>query len=118
MNCPLCGQECIEEKINSPSLFASQGRNYRLHSFMCPTKITMINGVMYNHFTEDLGNGTTYMWLPSNYRIINVQDKSRVSIMKCDLSGHHMQTLFQCPVIKPDSPEKLVERIKILLLLS
>lgn len=119
MNCPMCDLECVEAKINSVPLFDSQGPTYNLHTFTCPHKIMMKNNVSYNHFYQDIMRGTTYMWLPSDYRIVNYGDKSRVSIMKDgDISGPWMQTIFECPTIKPDSTEKLLERIKILLLLS
>lgn len=113
MKCPICNKH----ELVIQSLEDSLGRQPDL---FCPEVVTMPGGKILNHYREFQQHKQVRMVvLP--YRVITEAGESKVSIVDRYKSGerrHFFKTLLKVPALHPDSQEKLLERIKLLLLLS
>lgn len=111
MKCPVCHKQelvsqSLEDSFGSPDLF-------------CPEVVIMPGGKCLNHYREfsSVKNQVRIIVLP--YRIITQDGESKVSLhSRYKTGGHYFKTILQVPAIHPDSQEKLLNRIKLLLLLS
>lgn len=113
-NCPLCNKDLVKGPAGEGNVI------------YCPEEILLKGNRIRNHYIEDheLTNTITYYLLP--YRIITIMNKcvsprSLISIearYKTGKKGHYFKTIVKCPVIHPDTEERLRNRIKNLLILS
>jgi len=113
MKCPICKKH----ELVAQSLEDSYGR---LPDLFCPEIITLPGGKILNHYRDFQGLKQTRMIVPP-YRVITEGNESKVSLQsryKTGGQGYYFKTLLKLPVIHPDSQEKLLDRIKLLMLLS
>ena len=113
MKCPVC----LKHELVEQSLEDSFGRAPDL---FCPEVITLPGGKVLNHYRDFQWMKQTRIIVPP-YRIVTEKGQSKVSIQSRYKTGersYFFKTLLKLPVIHPDSQEKLLERIKLLLLLS
>ena len=113
MKCPVCNKH----ELVIQSLEDSFGR---APDRFCPEIITMPGGKILNHYREFQGAKQIRMIVPP-YRIITESGHSKVSIQSRYKTGnqeYYFKTLLKIPALHPDSQEKLLDRIKLLMLLS
>jgi|SRR5580698_8186502 hypothetical protein len=111
MKCPLCEKyELVSQSQedsfgNEPDVF-------------CPEIIKMPDGKIFNHYREFREADQIRMFaLP--YRIITEHGMSKVGLRSQYKSGtYYFKTVLKLPVIHPDRQDRLLQRIKLLLLLS
>ena len=77
----------------------------------------------HDRFSYDPNNKKTMYWLPPFYRIKTQLGISHIGCMtKYENSyaedQYTMKFILKCPEIHPDTPEKLLERIKTIILFS
>ena len=113
MKCPVCNKH----ELVTQSLEDSYGRE---PDQFCPEIVTMPGGKVLNHYREFLGAKEVRIIVPP-YRIVTENGTSKVSIQSRYRSGnreYYFKTLLKIPALHPDSQERLLERIKLLMLLS
>lgn len=113
MKCPICE----ELELVTQSLEDSYGRK---PDVFCPKVIKLPDGKIVNHYREYpvVGDKTRIFVWP--YRIITWNDESQVSMdTQYKKSGkHYFKTIMRIPALHSDPEEKMIERIKLLILLS
>lgn len=118
-DCPLCGKALIRQSAQDAG-----GSNPDIY---CPEEITLPEDKrVVNHYREHGDLMETRIYLHP-YRIVTKDGQSKlgkrdryktkagVATKKGSL---YFKTLIKCPEIHPDTEEKLLNRIKLLLLLS
>lgn len=113
MKCPICNKH----ELVTQSLEDSFGH---APDVFCPEIITMPGGKILNHYRELRSHKQVRMIVPP-YRIITENNLSKVSFQSRYETGerrYYFKTLLKLPIIHPDSQERLLERIKLLMLLS
>ena|SRR5271165_2766883 len=113
MNCPICNKH----QLVVQSLEDSGGS---LPDRFCPEVITMPGGKILNHYRENQHYNSVRMIVPP-YRIVTQNNVSKISIQSQYKGGnrkYYFKTLLKLPVIHPDTNEKILNRIKLLLVLS
>src|SRR5271170_1072715 len=113
MKCPICNKH----ELVAQSLEDSFGKQPDLY---CPEVVTIPGGKILNHYREFQQYKQVRMIVPP-YRIISGNNLSKISIQSRYATGEkafYFKTILKLPLIHPDSQEKLLERIKLLLLLS
>jgi hypothetical protein len=114
MKCPVCN----EYELVSQSLEDCFGRD---PDIFCPKIIKMPGGKIFNHYRENHHNGQIRLIriFAMPYRIITKYGKSQISMMSKYKSGNaYFKTVLNIPSIHTDLEEKMLERIKLLVLLS
>lgn len=121
MKCPICQKhELVEQSL--------EDCGYETPDVFCPTVVEIGNGKMVNHYREFRSiDRIRIVILP--YRILTESryDKSSRSdkyftnvgiLSKYKTGKSYFKTLMKLPEIHPDTEEKLITRIKTLLLFS
>lgn len=111
MKCPLCDQNLIkdteDEAYIEPDIYCEQ--------------FIRLNGKKFSHYRDspELLRRLTMMILP--YRIINEKGESKIGLLSRYKSGrkrYYFKTILKCHSIRPNTEEKLRNKIKLLLLMS
>lgn len=111
MKCPVCGKY----ELVTQSLEDSFGHRPDL---FCPETITLPGGKILNHYRHFQHLKQTRIIVPP-YRIITHDNESEIGLQSRYKSGKYFfKTLLRLPVIHADSADKLLQRIKLLMLLS
>ena len=113
MKCPICDKY----ELISQSLEDSQGKEPDL---FCPEIIKMPNGKILNHYREyPFYQQIRMIVLPYRILTLTKDNVSKVSIKSQYKNGeHYFKTLLTVPTLHPDGQSTLLNRIKLLLLLS
>ena len=111
-NCPLCNLILIQT-IPLEKGFCEPDTN-------CPNIIKLPNGKKASHFRiSPLNETTRFYTLPYRITNYNLTNTSQISIKAQYKTGkHYFKTLAITHLIKPNDEEKLIARIKLILLLS
>lgn len=106
--CPLCGDALVEESDQSD--FDGD--------YFCQRRVLVDDHSLFNHYRHSFVNNYTAMFVPP-YRIINDwQGTSKVGVRAQYKTGKrkfYFKTILTVPTIHPDTEEKLLNRIKTLL---
>ena len=112
MKCPICE----EHELVTQSLEDCYGR---IPDVFCPKVIKLPEGKIVNHYREYPVVGDKVRIFVWPYRVITWKGQSQVSMDKVYRSGkHYFKTILRIPALHPDTEEKLIDRIKLLILLS
>lgn len=121
MNCPLCNKPLTKQSFQDSCGYEP--------AIYCQETISLTGDVrIFNHYREEPELGIITMYVPP-YRIINDQHGSKIGFHSQYKQGRchrtrangkkfYYKTLIKCPLIHPDTEEKLRSRIKLLLLIS
>lgn len=112
MKCPICQ----EHELVAQSLEDCWGK---LPDIFCPKTIKLPEGKIVNHYREYPVAGDKVRIFAWPYRIITWKGQSQISQDWAYKSGkRYFKTILRVPTIHVDTEEKLIERIKLLILLS
>ena len=107
-NCPLCNKVLMDGSAEGGAI------SY------CPEVVILKGSRLRNHYIEDYDkNSIVYYLLP--YRIITYNDQSSISTearYKTGKKHWYFKTILKCPLIHPDTEERLRHRLKSLLIFS
>lgn len=110
MNCPLCGENLL--KIDM------------LEDYICPTRVIFPNNYETTHYElRAYGtNNAVSLWHLPPYQVIN-GDRSAIYLYYAKdnqnvSTSPYVRKILDIPAISPDSPEKIIERIKRLIIFS
>lgn len=129
MNCPLCGDLLVKQSREDAG--GSEPMVY------CQREVKLIGDKrIFNHYREDPEIGTVVMYV-SYYRIINhildshehsnIKNYTEVGIhrryktkagKKTNAGEFYFKQILICPLLHPDTEEKLRSRINLLVLMS
>lgn len=113
MKCPVCKkQELVAQSLEDSFGYAPD--------LFCPETVTLPGGKILNHY-RDFSRLKQIRIIVPPYRILTENNKSKISIQsryKTGSQGYFFKTLLELPVVHPDSQERLIDRIKLLLLMS
>jgi hypothetical protein len=115
MKCPIC----TEHELVTQSLEDTHGQT---PDIFCPQIVKLPSGKIYNHYRVNHNNTgqpliTRIIALP--YRIITKHDKSQISMLSKYRSGApYFKTMMTIPAVHADKEKRLLDRIKLLILLS
>ena len=111
MKCPLCNKKLL--KIDM------------LADYICPTRVAFSNNHETTHYElRDYGlSGAISIWYLPPYHIINIGDRSTIYLYNTDDNQvismvPFVRRVLDVPAIPPDSPEKLIKRIRNLIIFS
>lgn len=110
MNCPLCGENLL--KIDM------------LEDYICPTRVIFPNNYETTHYelrTYGTDDAVSLWYLPP-YQVIN-GDRSAIYLYHTEDNQATdrrplVRQILDVPALPPDSPEKIIERIKRLIIFS
>lgn len=113
MKCPICG----EEELVTQSLEDCFGRK---PDVFCPKVIRLPDGKLMNHYREYPVVGDKVRIFVWPYRLITHNGQTQVSIDSQYKKNkkHYFKTIMRVPALHVDTEEKLLNRIKLLVLLS
>ena len=113
MKCPVCKKhELVAQSLEDSNGFTPE--------VFCPEVVNVPGYRLMNHYREYPSQKKTRM-IALPYRIITEDGKSKIGLLSKRKSGEkkpYFKTILTVPALHPDTPERLAERIKLLLLLS
>src|SRR6185369_5069189 len=116
--CPLCNKTLIKQS-------AQDACGYE-EDWYCPDELRLASGRKVNHYREYPELGYTDIYLPP-YRIRNQDGQSKIGYLsqyktkrrvRTTRGKYYFKTIITCPQLHPDTEEKLLNRVKLLLLIS